>query len=186
MSFLEILLISIGLAMDAFAVSVCKGLAMTKMSWKKAIIIGLYFGLFQAIMPIIGYYLGESFQGLVTSIDHWIIFGLLTFIGGNMIKEALNKEKQEANDNIDIKTMTILAIATSIDALAVGITLAFLEINLTLAVSLIGIITFTLSVIGVKIGNKFGAKYERKAELVGGIILIFIGAKILIEHLGII
>lgn len=183
MSFLEILLISIGLAMDAFAVSICKGLAMTKMNWKKAVIIGLYFGIFQAIMPIIGYYLGESFQGLVTSIDHWIIFGLLAFIGGNMIKEALDKEKQEVNDNIDIKTMIILAIATSIDALAVGITLAFLEINLTLAVSLIGIITFILSVIGVKIGNKFGAKYERKAELVGGLILIFIGVKILIEHL---
>lgn len=186
MSFLEILLISIGLAMDAFAVSVCKGLAMTKMNWKKAIIIGLYFGIFQAIMPIIGYYLGESFQGLVTSIDHWIIFGLLAFIGGNMIKEALDKEKQEVNDNINIKTMTILAIATSIDALAVGITLAFLEINLTLAVSLIGIITFTLSVIGVKIGNKFGAKYEKKAEFMGGVILILIGVKILIEHLGII
>lgn len=186
MSFLEILLISIGLAMDAFAVSVCKGLAMTKMNWKKATIIGLYFGIFQAIMPIIGYYLGESFQGLVTSIDHWIIFGLLIFIGGNMIKEALDKEKQEVNDNIDIKTMTILAIATSIDALAVGITLAFLEINLILSVSLIGIITFILSVIGVKIGNQFGTKYEKKAEFVGGLILILIGVKILLEHLEII
>lgn len=186
MGILEILLISIGLAMDAFAVSVCKGLAMRKMNWKKAIIIGLYFGIFQAVMPIIGYYLGETFEDLVTSIDHWIIFVLLVFIGGNMIKEAFEKEKTEANDNIDIKTMIMLAIATSIDALAVGITLAFFETNLTLVVLIIGIITFILSVIGVKIGNKFGAKYERKAEFVGGLILILIGAKILIEHLGII
>lgn len=186
MEIIEILLISIGLAMDAFAVAVCKGLAMAKMNWKKAIIIGLYFGIFQAIMPIIGYYLGESFQGLVTSVDHWIIFGLLTLIGGNMIKEALDKEKKEANDNIDVKTMIILAIATSIDALAIGITLAFFEINLTLAVSLIGIIAFIFSILGVKIGNKFGEKYERKAEIAGGIILIIIGVKILLEHLQII
>ena len=176
MAVLEILLISIGLAMDAFAVSVCKGLAIGKMNWKKAITIGIYFGIFQAVMPVIGYHLGNSFEKLVTSIDHWIILGLLTFIGGNMIKEALDNKKEEANENIDVKTMLILAIATSIDALAVGITFAFLEIDLILAVSLIGIITFLLSVIGVKIGNKFGSKYER-------LILILIGIKILMEHL---
>lgn len=186
MSLLEILLISIGLAMDAFAVSICKGLAMRKMNWKKAIIIGLYFGIFQAIMPIIGYYIGGSFQSLVTNIDHWIILGLLVFIGGNMIKESFENEKAEANDNIDIKTMMILAIATSIDALAVGITFAFFEIDLISVVLAIGIITFILSVIGVKIGNKFGAKYERKSEFVGGLILIIIGIKVLMEHLGII
>ncbi len=186
MSILEILLISIGLAMDAFAVSICKGLAMKKMNWKKAIIIGLYFGIFQAVMPIIGYYLGEKFENLVTSIDHWIILGLLVFIGGNMIKESFQKENEEANENIDIKTMMILAIATSIDALAVGITFAFFEINLISVVLAIGIITFILSVIGVKIGNKFGAKYKRKSEFVGGLILILIGIKVLMEHLGII
>lgn len=184
MGILEILLISIGLAMDAFAVSVCKGLSMKKMNWKKAIIIALYFGIFQAIMPVIGYFFGVSFQGLVTKIDHWIILGILAFIGGNMIKESFDKEKTEANDNIDIKTMTLLAIATSIDALAVGITFAFFKIKLLSVVTLIGVITFILCIFGVKIGNKFGTKYERKAELVGGIILILIGLKILLEHLG--
>ena len=186
MGILEILLISIGLAMDAFAVSVCKGLAMKKMNWKKAMIIGLYFGIFQAVMPIIGYYLGERFENLVTSIDHWIILGLLVFIGGNMIKESFEKENTEINDNIDIKTMILLAVATSIDALAVGITFAFFEITLISVVLAIGIITFILSVIGVKIGNKFGAKYKRKSEFVGGLILILIGIKVLMEHLGII
>ena len=186
MGVLEILLISIGLAMDAFAVSICKGLAMNKMSWKKAIIIGLYFGIFQAVMPIIGFYLGVSFEEFVTSIDHWIAFGLLAFIGGNMIKEAFDKENEEANDDIGIKTMLLLAIATSIDALAVGITFALLDINLMLAVSLIGIITLILSIIGVKIGNRFGVKYKNKAEFVGGLILILMGVKILIEHLGLI
>lgn len=186
MGILEIVLISMGLAMDAFAVAVCKGLSMKKMSWKKAIIIGLYFGVFQAIMPVIGYFLGVSFQELVTKIDHWIAFALLALIGINMIKEAFDKDSEAVNDSIDVKTMIILAIATSIDALAVGITFAFLKVNLALAVSTIGIIAFVLSVIGVKIGNKFGDKYERKAELAGGIILILMGLKILIEHLGII
>ena len=186
MSILEILLISIGLAMDAFAVSVCKGLAMKKMNWKKAIIIGLYFGIFQAVMPIIGYYLGERFESLVTSIDHWIILGLLVFIGANMIKESFEKENTEANDNVDMKTMLILAIATSLDALAVGITFAFFFFFLISVVLAIGIITFILSVIGVKIGNKFGEKYKRKSEFVGGLILILIGIKVLMEHLGII
>ena len=186
MSIIEIILIGIGLAMDAFAVSICKGLSMKKLEFRKAIVIALYFGIFQAVMPIIGYYLGERFESLVTSIDHWIILGLLVFIGANMIKESFEKENTEANDNVDMKTMLILAIATSIDALAVGITFAFFEINVISVVLAIGIITFILSVIGVKIGNKFGEKYKRKSEFVGGLILILIGIKVLMEHLGII
>ena len=186
MSAVELLLLSIGLAMDAFAVSVCKGISMKKMDWKKAIIIGLYFGGFQALMPTIGYFLGSAFQSLITSIDHWIAFILLGIIGGGMIKEAFEDDKENVNDDVGFKTMIILAIATSIDALAVGITFAFLNANLILAVSLIGIITFVISVIGTKIGNRFGDKYERKAEMVGGIILIFLGIKILLEHIGII
>ena len=183
MGLVELIILSVGLAMDAFAVSICKGLAMKKMKWKNAIIIGLYFGIFQAIMPLIGYLLGVSFQSVITSIDHWVAFILLVGIGANMIREAMSKEKEEASDSIKVKDMLILAIATSIDALAIGITFAFLEVNITLAVSLIGIITFIISVIGVKIGNIFGDKYERKAELAGGIILIGLGIKILIEHL---
>ena len=186
MGVVELLLLSIGLAMDAFAVSVCKGISMKKMNWKKAIIIGLYFGGFQALMPTIGYFLGSAFQSLITSIDHWIAFILLGIIGGGMIKEAFEDDKENVNDDVGFKTMIILAIATSIDALAVGITFAFLNVNLILAVSLIGIITFIISVIGTKIGNRFGDKYERKAEIVGGIILIFLGIKILLEHIGII
>lgn len=186
MGILELILISIGLAMDAFAVAVCKGLSMKKMEWKKAVIVAFYFGGFQALMPAIGFFLGVSFEELVTKVDHWIAFILLGIIGINMIKEAFDKEKETINDSIDIKTMTILAIATSIDALAVGITFAFLKVDLLIAVTLIGVITFALSLIGVKIGNKFGDKYERKAELIGGIILILMGLKILLEHLGII
>ena len=186
MGILEIVLISIGLAMDAFAVAVCKGLSMKKMEWKKAVIVAFYFGGFQALMPVIGFFLGVSFEELVTKVDHWIAFILLGIIGINMIKEAFDKEKETINDSIDIKTMTILAIATSIDALAVGITFAFLKVDLLTAVTLIGVITFALSLMGVKIGNKFGDKYERKAELIGGIILILMGLKILLEHLGII
>lgn len=183
MSVLEILLISIGLAMDAFAVSICKGMSMKKMDWKKAIIISAYFGFFQMLMPIIGYLLGYSFSDLVKNIDHWIAFGLLSFIGIKMILESMEKE-QNNNDNIDFKTMLGLSIATSIDALAIGITYAFLKPeNSILAFLVIGIITFILSVLGVKIGNKFGDKFGNKAELAGGIILIMIGAKILIEHL---
>lgn len=184
MGLLELVLIAVGLAMDAFAVSVCKGLSMSKMEWKKAVIIGLYFGGFQALMPLIGYVLGVGFEDKIKSIDHWIAFVLLVFIGMNMIKEAF-EIKEESNDKIDFKTMIILAIATSIDALAVGVTFAFLNVNIMLAISLIGIITFIISMIGVKIGNVFGDKYETKAELAGGFILIFLGAKILLEHLGI-
>lgn len=186
MKVLEIILIAIGLAMDAFAVSVCKGLSMKKMSWKNAIIIGAYFGIFQAVMPVIGYFLGSTFESLVTQIDHWIAFILLSCIGGNMLKEAFSKDKEECDDSIDFKTMIVLAIATSIDALAIGITFAFLKVNLLFSVITIGLITFILSIIGVKIGNKFGDKYEKKAEVAGGIILILMGIKILLEHLGII
>ena len=183
MGIFAILLLGIGLAMDAFAVSICKGLAMKKMNWKNAIIIALYFGMFQAVMPIIGYFLGTTFESLVTTFDHWIAFILLLLIGGSMIKESFDKEDEKKNDKIDFKTMTVLALATSIDALAIGITFAFLDVNVTLAVSIIGIITFIISVCGVKIGNKFGDKYQNKAELMGGIILVLLGIKILLEHL---
>ena len=185
MGITEIIFISISLAMDAFAVSVCKGLSMPKMNWKKAIIIGLYFGFFQGLMPVIGYLLGSSFENLVTNIDHWIAFGLLSFIGISMILESFKKDESNNNDSIDFKTMIVLAIATSIDALAIGITFAFLNVNLLLSVILIGIITFIISVIGVKIGNRFGDKFESKAEIIGGTILFLIGVKILLEHLNI-
>lgn len=187
MGIIEIFLLGISLAADAFAVAICKGLSMKKINWKKAIIIAVYFGVFQALMPVIGHFLVHSFESLVIGIDHWIAFILLGSIGGNMIKEALDKDECENyNDNVDFKTMSILSIATSIDALAVGITFAFLDVNLPLAVTIIGIITFIMSLIGVKIGNKFGCKYEKKAQIAGGTILILIGTKILLEHLGII
>ena len=185
MGVIELIILSIGLAMDAFAVAVCKGLSMIKMNWKKACIIGAYFGIFQALMPAIGYLLGVNFQENIQSVDHWIAFILLVIIGLNMIKEAVSKETEKSDDSIKFKDMLILAIATSIDALAVGITFAFLKVNVGVAVSLIGIITFVISVAGVKIGNVFGCKYEKKAELAGGLILILLGVKILLEHLGI-
>lgn len=183
MKAIEIVLIAIALGMDAFAVSICKGLAMKKMNIKKTIIIGMYFGIFQAIMPIIGYFFGIKFQNVIVSIDHWIAFILLCAIGLNMIKEAFSNEDENINDLVDFKTMSILAIATSIDALAVGITFAFLQVNIASAVSIIGIITFVISIIGVKLGNVFGTKYEKNAEIIGGSILILMGLKILIEHL---
>ncbi len=186
MGIIELILLSIGLGMDAFAVSVCKGISMKKMNWKKACIIGLYFGGFQAIMPVIGYFFGSSFESIITNIDHWIAFILLAIIGAKMIQEAFQKEEEEYNEDISVKTMIVLSIATSIDALAVGITFAFLKVNLLLAITLIGTITFILSVIGTKIGNRFGDKYKSKAELAGGIISIIIGLKILLEHIGII
>lgn len=186
MNLIEIIVVSFGLAMDAFAVSVCKGLSMKKANLKKALIIALYFGVFQAIMPIIGYSFGVTFSNVVKNIDHWIAFILLGIIGFNMIKESFDDEIEKRNDNIDIKTMLLLAVATSIDALAIGVTFAFLKVNIFLAVLIIGIITLLLSLIGVKIGNKFGDKFQNKAELLGGIILIIMGLKILLEHLNII
>ena len=170
--------------MDAFAVSVCKGLAMNRMNWKHAGIIGLYFGGFQALMPLLGYLLGVNFKNAIASIDHWIAFVLLSFIGINMIREALSKEEDECpTDDISVQTMTMLAVATSIDALAIGVTFAFLSVQIVPAISFIGITTFTLSIIGVKIGNVFGTRYKSKAELAGGLILVGMGIKILVEHL---
>ena len=183
MGLIEICFIGMGLAMDAFAVSVCKGLSMKKIDLKKSIIIGLYFGIFQALMPLIGYLLGATFQNFVTSIDHWIAFILLSIIGGNMIRESFDDEEEKRNDNVDFKTMILLSIATSIDALAIGVTFAFFEINIFIAITIIGIITFLLSIFGVKVGNRFGDKFQNKAELLGGIILILMGLKILLEHL---
>lgn len=171
--------------MDAFAVSICKGLAMKKISLKKALIIGLWFGGFQAFMPTIGYLLGTRFESYVTNIDHWIAFVLLALIGANMIKEALSKDEEPADDSVGFRVMFLLAIATSIDALAVGVTYAFLQVQIIPAVSFIGVITLVLSIIGVKIGNVFGLRYKSKAEAAGGAILILMGIKILIEHLSV-
>lgn len=184
MGLIELFLIAVGLSMDAFAVSVCKGLAMPKCTFKKAAIVGLWFGGFQALMPAIGYILGAQFQEAIASIDHWIAFVLLALIGGNMIHEALDNDEEEAYASLDVKTMFLLAVATSIDALAIGITFAFLKVNIIPAVCFIGIVTFIISFAGVKIGNVFGARYKNKAEIVGGIILILLGLKILLEHLG--
>lgn len=170
--------------MDAFAVSVCKGLAMPKCTFKKAAIVGLWFGGFQALMPAIGYILGAQFQEAIASIDHWIAFVLLALIGGNMIHEALDNDEEEADASLDVKTMFLLAVATSIDALAIGITFAFLKVSIIPAVCFIGIVTFIISFAGVKIGNVFGARYKNKAEIVGGVILILLGLKILLDHLG--
>ena len=184
MGLIELFLIAVGLSMDAFAVSVCKGLAMPKCTFKKAAIVGLWFGGFQALMPAIGYVLGAQFQETIASIDHWIAFLLLALIGGNMIHEALDNDEEEADASLDVKTMFLLAVATSIDALAIGITFAFLKVNIIPAVCFIGIVTFIISFAGVKIGNVFGARYKNKAEIVGGVILILLGLKILLEHLG--
>ncbi len=189
--FIEIFLIGVGLSMDAFAVSICKGLGMSKLNKKQAIIIGVYFGGFQALMPLVGWALGINFQQYITSVDHWIAFALLGYIGGKMAIEAIKgwkeEERVEEKDKpLDHKEMLLMAIATSIDALAVGITFAFLDTPIVEAIVVIGITTFVLSIIGVAVGNIFGSKYKSKAELVGGIILIAIGVKILVEHLGLI
>ena len=184
MSIIEIALIGVGLAMDAFAVSICKGLAMRRMNYKKAIIIAAFFGVFQALMPALGYVLGTTFDNKIAAIDHWIAFILLALIGANMIKEALSSDDDECqDDSLRLGDLIMLSIATSIDALAVGITFAFFNVSLLLSVSMIGIITFIICVIGVKVGNVFGEKYKSKAELAGGLILIVMGAKILIDHL---
>ncbi len=184
MSILEIFLIGVGLSMDAFAVSICKGLAMKKIDIKKVCIVGLWFGGFQALMPALGYFLGIQFKDKITNIDHWIAFVLLALIGANMIREALKKDDGEkTDDSLKFTTMLFLAIATSIDALAIGITFAFLEANIAIASSIIGITTFVFAAVGLKIGNVFGEKYKSKAEIAGGIILIVLGLKILIEHL---
>ena len=184
MGFIELFLIAVGLSMDAFAVSVCKGLSVKKVGVKHAALAGLYFGGFQFLMPVIGYLLGFRFESVIETVDHWVAFVLLAFIGGNMIKESFGKA-EELNDDFGVKTMLLMAIATSIDALAVGITFAFLEVQILPAAGLIGVTTFLLSFAGIYIGNVFGARYKSKAELAGGIILVLIGVKILLEHLGI-
>lgn len=184
MGTLEILLVSLGLAMDAFAVAICKGLSLKEMDWKKALKVGLYFGGFQAGMALIGFLFGNIFSSIVEKVDHWIAFLLLLFIGSQMIREAFSDNSEKCNSDISIKTMIILAIATSIDALTVGITFAFFKIDIISAIISIGLIAFILSILGVKIGNKFGERYERKSEIAGGVILILIGTKILLEHLG--
>ena len=188
MSILELLLIAVGLSMDAFSVSVCKGLTSKRFSWRMALICGLWFGGFQVLMPIFGYFLGAQFQEMIEAFDHWIAFGLLFLIGANMIREAVWGEKEEgkSSGSLDFKTMFLLAIATSIDALAVGISFACIQVQLWSSMVIIGITTFLFSVLGVKIGNVFGSKYEKSAGIIGGIILILIGLKILLEHLGII
>lgn len=183
MEIIEIFLIGLALGMDSFTVSLCKGLSMEKMNWRKAIVIGLYFGIFQALMPVIGYVLGEKFERIITNIDHWIAFIILSIIGINMIRETLKQDREKGNDKVDFKTMLPLAVATSIDALAVGITFSFLNTNIMLAVSIIGMVALSLSIIGVKIGNVFGDKYKKGAETFGGTILILIGLKILLEHI---
>lgn len=185
MSIIEIILIGIGLSMDAFAISICKGLSVQTLKPKHMAIAGLYFGGFQMLMPLIGYLLGKQFEWLIINIDHWIAFGLLVLIGANMVKESFGKS-EEANDSFAFKTMIPLAVATSIDALAVGVTFAFLDVQIIPAVLIIGVTTFIFSVGGVKIGNVFGSKFKSKAELTGGIVLILMGIKILLEHLGII
>ncbi len=185
MGFAELFLIAVGLSMDAFAVSVCKGLSVKKLSPRHAALVGIYFGGFQFLMPVVGWLLGYRFEQMITNVDHWIAFVLLCIIGGNMIKESFSKT-EELNDDFGFKTMLLLAVATSIDALAVGITFAFLEVDILPAAGLIGITTFLLSAAGIYIGRAFGAKYKTGAERAGGIILILIGLKILFEHLGII
>lgn len=185
MGVIELFILAVGLSMDAFAVSVCKGLSLGKIKIKHMCIAGLWFGGFQALMPLIGYLLGSNFSELVAKYDHWIAFVLLALIGGNMIKEALGKEEDSMDNSMGFKAMLLLAIATSIDALAVGVTFAFLDVPIVPAISFIGVVTFVLSAIGVKAGSLFGYKYKSKAELCGGIILILLGIKILLEGIGI-
>ncbi len=187
MDILTLLLIAVGLSMDAFSVAICKGLAMPKATFEKCAIVGLWFGGFQALMPIVGYFIGTSFSHTIESVDHWVAFALLALIGANMIKESFEKGEEECeccgNSNpISAKKMFPMAVATSIDALAVGVSFAFLNVDIWGAATSIGITTFALSVVGVKIGGVFGARYKSKAELAGGVILILIGLKILLEH----
>ena len=185
MHFAELFLIGVGLSMDAFAVSICKGLSVRGLKAKHVLLAGLYFGGFQFLMPVIGWLLGYRFEEMIRSVDHWIAFLLLALIGGNMIKESFGEE-DELSDDFGLRTMLLLAVATSIDALAVGVTFAFLEVKILPAAALIGVTTFVLSAAGIYIGHVFGARYKAGAERTGGVILILIGLKILLEHLGII
>ena len=185
MDLLSLLLLAVGLSMDAFAVSVCKGLAVGKVKAKHMCVVGAWFGGFQALMPAAGYLLGTRFEKSITAVDHWIAFVLLLLIGANMIREALSKDEEgEADASLSFKTMLLLAVATSIDALAVGITFAFLQVNIVPAALTIGATTFLISAIGVKVGSVFGLRYKKRAEIAGGVILCLLGVKILLEHLG--
>ena len=188
MGFGELLLLAVGLSMDAFAVSVCKGLAMKKADLRGMCTCGIWFGGFQALMPLIGYLLGAMFADAIVAVDHWVAFGLLALIGVNMLREAFGSEEEEQAEDADlsVKTMFVMAVATSIDALAVGISLAMAgDVNISAAVVLIGVTTFVLSAVGVKVGSIFGDKFEKKAQIAGGVILILLGVKILLEHLGV-
>lgn len=186
MGMMELFLIAVGLSMDAFAVAVCKGLALRKVNLGQMALVGLWFGGFQALMPLAGYFLGAAFQKYITAVDHWVAFVLLAFIGVNMIREARSQETGEADGSLSAKAMVPLAVATSIDALAVGVTFALLpDVHIGAAVTFIGITTFCLSAVGVQVGHVFGAKYKSKAELLGGAILVLLGLKILLEHLGV-
>lgn len=187
MNFLELFLIGVGLSMDAFAVSLCKGLQMPKLRWKDALLIGLFFGGFQALMPLLGWALGSQFEQYIVEMDHWIAFLLLALIGGKMIVDAIREKDEAVEDaySLKIKELFLLAVATSIDALAVGISFAFLQVNIWFAILVIGCTTLLLSIVGVLIGHKFGNRFQKKAAIAGGIVLILIGLKILLEHLGI-
>lgn len=184
MSLIELFILAVGLSMDAFAVSICKGLSLRKIKAKHMCIAGLWFGGFQALMPLIGYFLGSFFSEMIEQYDHWVAFILLAIIGGNMIKESFGKD-ENVDSAMDFKSMLLLAIATSIDALAVGVTFAFLQVQIVPAVSFIGVVTFMFSAVGIKIGSLFGTKYRSKAELFGGIVLVLIGLKILLEGIGV-
>lgn len=186
MNIAELLILAVGLSMDAFAVAVCKGLCMRRFRWKYALLVGVYFGIFQALMPLAGYFLASLFANRIQAYDHWIAFVLLGFIGGKMINDSFDKKDETTCDadgaSFGVRVMLPLALATSIDAMAMGITFAFLRTNIAAAVSLIGAVTLILSAAGVKIGHKFGARFESKAELIGGVLLILMGLKILLEH----
>ncbi|MEG1782374.1 MAG: manganese efflux pump MntP family protein [Oscillospiraceae bacterium] len=186
MGFTELFFIAVGLSMDAFAVALCKGLNMKKINFRHGVIIALFFGTFQGLMPLLGWAVGIQFERYITDFDHWIAFALLCFIGINMVREALKKDEEECEycDTLNIKELTVMAVATSIDALSVGVTFAFLPVKILPACGLIALTTFCLSLFGVVVGNKFGLKYKEKAELFGGGVLILIGCKILAEHLG--
>ena len=189
MDFVELLLIGVGLSMDAFAVAICKGLGMSRLNMKQAAVIALFFGAFQAIMPFIGWAAGSWLADLITPIDHWVAFALLAFVGGKMLWDAFHEEGDDDPDEmdakLDLKELLMLAIATSIDALAVGITFAFLQVSIVPSVTIIGCTTFVISFAGVAVGHFFGARFEKPATIVGGVVLILIGVKILLEHLGI-
>lgn len=188
MGLVELFLIGVGLSMDAFAVAVCQGLCMRKINWRHAFVIALFFGGFQALMPFLGWVLASQFAAYIQNVDHWVAFVLLMVIGGNMVRESMGGEEAAecaVQERLDLKRLTVMAVATSIDALAVGVTFAFLDVAIVPAIGLIGATTFALSLVGVAVGNYFGTRYKRRAELTGGIILMLLGAKILLEHLGI-